>query len=73
MELEIRGLDAGSAERDRRLNQWQSHRVELRRLVAQVEKSKQGISAKRKRRSLGLDDESPDVAALNGGGSGQER
>ena len=72
MELEIRGLDAGSAERDRRLNQWQSHRVELRRLVAQVEKSKKGISAKRKRRSLGLDDELSDVAALNGGG-GQER
>ena len=70
MELEIRGLDAGSAERDRRLNQWQSHRVELRRLVAQVEKSKQGISDKRKRRSLGLDDDIPDVAALNGG---QER
>ena len=72
MELEIRGLDAGSAERDRRLNQWQSHRVELRRLVAQVEKSKKGISTKRKRRSLGLDDELSDVAALNGGG-GQER
>merc|ERR1712117_365734 len=62
MELEIRGLDAGSAERDRRLNQWQSHRVELRRLIAQVEKSKKTISAKRKRRSLGLDDDSPDVA-----------
>merc|ERR1712038_1661200 len=73
MELEIRGLDAGSAERDRRLNQWQSHRVELRRLIAQVEKSKKAISAKRKRRSLGLDDESPDVATLNGGGGGQER
>ena len=72
MELEIRGLDAGSAERDRRLNQWQSHRVELRRLIAQVEKSKKGISAKRKRRSLGLDDVIDDVAALNGG-SGQER
>ena len=73
MELEIRGLDAGSAERDRRLNQWQSHRVELRRLIAQVEKSKKAISAKRKRRSLGLDDDSPDVATLNGGGGGQER
>merc|ERR1712038_1800002 len=71
MELEIRGLDAGSAERDRRLNQWQSHRVELRRLIAQVEKSKKAISAKR--RSLGLDDDSPDVATLNGGGGGQER
>ena len=73
MELEIRGLDAGSAERDRRLNQWQSHRVELRRLIAQVEKSKKAISAKRKRMSLGLDDDSPDVATLNGGGGGQER
>merc|ERR1712122_206921 len=31
------------------------------------------ISAKRKRRSLGLDDESPDVATLNGEGGGQER
>ena len=74
MELEIRGLDAGSAERDRRLNQWQSHRVELRRLVAQVERTKKGISAKRNRKSLGLDDDDcefpTDVASLTGGGGG---
>ncbi len=55
MELEIRGLESTSSERDRRLNQWQGHRVELRRLLKQVDRTRREMAQARDRKRLGID------------------